>query len=49
MALADLKKNVDDADLMRLAREAQSGRDAEGGAGAQSATVTSGTARGGKA
>jgi 2-isopropylmalate synthase len=28
MALADSKKDVDDADLLRLAREAQSGRDA---------------------
>ena len=30
MALADVKKDVDDADLLRLAREAQSGRDASG-------------------
>jgi hypothetical protein len=43
MALADSKKDVDDADLLRLAREAQSGRDAA------DAPVTSGVVPGGRA
>ena len=30
MALADVKKDVNDADLLRLARDAQNGRDAAG-------------------
>jgi 2-isopropylmalate synthase len=40
MALADVKKDVTDADLLRLAREAQDGRDAS------PAVVSSGVARG---
>ena len=40
MALADVKKDIDDADLLRLARDAQNGRDASGEA------VSSGAAQG---
>ena len=40
MALADVKKDINDADLLRLAREAQDGRDVSGVA------VSSGATRG---
>ena len=47
IALADVKKDINDADLLRLAREAQGGRDTSGTAGDSTVSAeTTGATRG---